>query len=40
MEARIKEPGRGLITFETKVINQRGETVLVYSDKLMIKTRS
>lgn len=39
IETKLKEPGRGLMTFETTVLNQREETVLVYHDKLMIKTR-
>lgn len=39
IETKLKEPCRGLVTFETTVLNQREETVLVYYDKLMIKTR-
>jgi acyl dehydratase len=39
MEAKLKEPGRGVLTFETHVWNQRGEAVLVYYDKLMVKAR-
>jgi len=38
-----KEPkgeGRGLITFETTVLNQHGETVVVYFDKLLVKARA
>ncbi len=34
-----KEPGRGLVTFETSVFNQNDELVLIYSDKLLLKTR-
>jgi 3-hydroxybutyryl-CoA dehydratase len=37
-----KEPkgaGRGLITFETTVLNQTGEVVIVYYDKLLMKAR-
>jgi acyl dehydratase len=34
-----KEKG-GVVTFETSVWNQRGEPVLIYTDKLMIKRRS
>src|SRR5437016_12294760 len=30
----------GVITFETSVVNQHGETVLLYKDKLAIKKRS
>lgn len=33
-----KEKG-GLVTFDTKVVNQRGEPVLVYTDKLLIRRR-
>ena len=29
----------GVVTFDTTVVNQRGETVLVYRDKLAIKLR-
>jgi len=36
---QVKEPGRGLVTFETSVLNQRGELVLIYSDKILLKTR-
>ena len=34
-----KEPGRGLVTFETSVLNQNDELVLIYSDKVLLKTR-
>lgn len=37
--SQLKEPGRGLVTFETQVFNQRDELVLIYSDKLLLKTR-
>jgi acyl dehydratase len=30
---------RGVVTFSTTVLNQRGEPVLVYSDKLVVKRR-
>ncbi len=33
-----KEQG-GVVTFETAVLNQNGETVLVYTDKLMVRYR-
>jgi 3-hydroxybutyryl-CoA dehydratase len=36
---QAKEPGRGLVTFETSVLNQNGELVLIYSDKVLLKTR-
>jgi len=29
----------GVVTFETTVLNQNGETVLAYKDKLVIKQR-
>jgi acyl dehydratase len=38
-----KEPkgaGRGVVTFETTVLNQHGETVIVYYDKVLLKARS
>jgi acyl dehydratase len=36
---QVKEPGRGLVTFETSVFNQNEELVLIYSDKLLLKMR-
>ena len=30
---------RGVITFNTQVLNQNGEPVIVYRDKLMVKAR-
>jgi acyl dehydratase len=38
-----KEPkgaGRGVVTFETTVLNQNNEPVLVYSDKVLLKARA
>jgi 3-hydroxybutyryl-CoA dehydratase len=35
-----KDPGRGLVTFETSVLNQNGDLVLIYSDKVLLKTRA
>jgi 3-hydroxybutyryl-CoA dehydratase len=35
-----KGAGRGLITFETTVLNQTGEVVIVYYDKLLMKARA
>jgi acyl dehydratase len=35
-----KQPGRGLVTFETSVLNQNGELVLTYSDKVLLKARA
>jgi acyl dehydratase len=37
-----KEPkgaDRGVVTFETTVLNQNGETVIIYTDKLLVKAR-
>ena len=34
-----KSADRGVLTFETNVVNQNGEPVIVYTDKLMIKRR-
>ena len=36
---QAKEPGRGVVTFETTVLNQNGELVLIYTDKVLLKTR-
>jgi len=30
---------RGIVTFETNVLNQRNETVIAYHDKLLVKRR-
>jgi 3-hydroxybutyryl-CoA dehydratase len=35
----LKEPGRGLVTFETSVLNQNNELVVIYSDKVLLRTR-
>ena len=37
---QAKEGGRGVITFETKVLNQDNQPVVVYSDRLMVKSRA
>jgi 3-hydroxybutyryl-CoA dehydratase len=34
-----KGPDCGVITFNTQVLNQHGEPVVVYQDKLMVKAR-
>jgi len=39
VDALAKSSVMGVVTFETTVVNQRGETVLVYRDKLAIKKR-
>ena len=33
------DPARGVVTFETRVTNQSGGTVLMYHDKLLLKRR-
>jgi 3-hydroxybutyryl-CoA dehydratase len=40
LELKAKDAERGVITFETQVLNQNGEPVIVYTDKLMIKRKS
>ena len=35
----VGKGSRGVVTFETNVVNQRGEPVVVYFDKLLLKTR-
>jgi 3-hydroxybutyryl-CoA dehydratase len=35
-----KGAGRGVVTFETTVLNQNGEPVLVYSDKVLVKAQA
>jgi len=35
-----KGPGRGVITFNTQVLNQHGEPVVVFQDKLMVKAKN
>jgi acyl dehydratase len=39
VDALSKSAAMGVVTFETTVLNQHGETVLVYKDKLAIKRR-
>jgi 3-hydroxybutyryl-CoA dehydratase len=38
-ELRAKDEGRGVVTFETSVVNQKGEPVIVYTDKLLVKRK-
>jgi acyl dehydratase len=38
-ELKPKDDERGVITFETTVLNQRGEPVIVYTDKLLLMRR-
>lgn len=39
VEKQQKGTDRGVVTFETKVLNQHDEPVIIYSDKLMVKAR-
>ena len=39
-EKQPKGEGRGLVTFETSVLNQRSELVIIYTDKVLLKTRN
>jgi acyl dehydratase len=39
IEKKQVDGHRGLATFETKVINQRGDVVIVYHDKFLLKRR-
>jgi 3-hydroxybutyryl-CoA dehydratase len=39
VDTMAKSAVMGVVTFDTTVLNQRGETVLVYRDKLAIKKR-
>lgn len=39
LDKQDKGQGRGLVVFDTKVVNQRDEIVLVYQDKLLIRKR-
>ena len=38
--AKSNDGVRGLVTFETKVLNQHGKAVLEYIDRLMVKCRA
>ena len=39
IETQAKDDARGVVTFETNVLNQRGEPVIVYQDKLLVKRK-
>jgi 3-hydroxybutyryl-CoA dehydratase len=39
IDKQSKDGVRGLVTFETTVLNQEGKTVLTYIDRLMVKCR-
>jgi len=38
-ESKELGPAQGTVTFETRVINQRGEIVLMYFDKMLLRRR-
>jgi acyl dehydratase len=40
IEKQQKAERRGLVTFETNVINQHGDSVIIYYDKLLVKARA
>lgn len=39
VEKKELDAGRGLVTFETKVVNQRDEIVVIYHDKILMQRR-
>jgi acyl dehydratase len=39
IELKEKDAERGVVTFETQVLNQNGEPVIVYTDKLLVKKK-
>ncbi len=39
MERQERGPDQGIVVFETRVLNQRDELVLVYLDKVLVKRR-
>lgn len=39
-DLREKDAERGVVTFETEVLNQKGEPVIVYTDKLLLRRKS
>jgi acyl dehydratase len=40
VDKQAKDEGRGVLTFETSVLNQNNDPVIVYTDKLMVRRRS
>ena len=40
IEKKLKGEGRGVVAFETRVLNQRDELVIIYTDKVLVKTRA
>ena len=39
IEVNEKDAERGVVTFETQVLNQKNEPVIVYNDKLLVKRK-
>lgn len=39
VELKEKDPERGIIAFETQVLNQNHEPVIVYTDRLLLRRR-
>ena len=39
IELKEKDVERGIVTFETQVLNQNNEPVIVYNDKLLLKRK-
>jgi len=39
VELKEKDAERGIVAFETQVLNQNNEPVIVYTDKLLLKRR-
>jgi len=40
VDKQVKEGKRGVVTFETTVMNQDNQPVVVYTDRLMVKARA
>ena len=40
IESQRKGQDRGVVTFETSVLNQNNELVIVYYDKVLLKARA
>lgn len=38
-DLRLKDPGRGLVGFDTTILNQHGQAVMVYTDKVLVRAR-
>jgi len=40
IELTARDDSRGVVGFETQVLNQNSESVVVYQDKVMVKRRA